>query len=109
MWNSAEIQRVDLRGRREHKLVDDLDRAARRAIATGCRRLAIELGGHDEFAPVVVRALDTVGELMRIAGGELTVVRRSCRPVAPSADVPARCNPAPLGQPDAAGPTKWAA
>ena len=109
MWSSAEIQRVDLRGRSEHKLVDDLDRAARRAIATGCQRLVIELSDHDELASLVVGALHAVGELMRSSGGDLTVVRRSCRPVASSAVVPARFKPAPLGPLDAAGPTKWAA
>ena len=106
MWSSAEIQRVDLRGRSAHKLVDDLDRAARRAIATGCRRLVIELSDHDALSSLDVGALDAVGELMRSSGGELTIVRRSRCTVAPSANVQARIKPAP---PDAAEPTRWAA
>ena len=109
VWSSAEIQRVDLRGHSEHELVDDLDRAARRAIATGCRRLVIELSDHDEPASLVVGALDAIGELMRSSAGELTIVRRSRRPVAPSANVQPQIKPAPPGRPDAAEPTKWAA
>ncbi len=109
MWRSAEIQRVDLRGRSEHKLVDDLDRAARRAIATGCRRLVIDLSDHDDLAPLVIGASGAIGELMRSSGGELTIVRRSRRPVVPSANVQLQIKPTPPGPPDAAEPAKWAA
>jgi hypothetical protein len=107
MWRSAEIQRVDLRGRRAHELVNDLERDARRALATGCRRLEIELSGHDELSSGVVVALVAVDGLIRSSGGELTVRWRAARRLGPAALEAPGTRVAP---PRTAGvPLKWAA
>jgi hypothetical protein len=107
MWRSAETQRVDLRGHPQRDLARDLERAARLAIATGCRRLVIELNGHHGLDAPVVDALGVISELMEAGGGDLLVRRRSCRALERSTAAETRSSRPERARP--AVPAKWAA
>jgi hydroxypyruvate isomerase len=105
VWRSAEIQRLDLRDRSQRLIAREIESAIDLALATGCRRLEIELGDHDELEARVVNALNHCVKRLQAHGTELIIERRPVRAVGAARRQLERDAPRSRG----VWPPKWAA